>query len=284
MGLDAGRLMKNPRMGERNGVIRELNEADRRATVVLLSRQPAMNLYLLGNLETLGFENSLCQFWGDFGQDGTLRAVLNRYMSGWALFGTPDADWAALAATLEQHPITAERLQDNPGGTASILPWLTRYQAVKVIEEELMQLDAAAFRPQPTPAAVRVRQAGVADLDALTDFYGDAGAMRRSVAAIKRPLHDTRVFVAEEADAIISVALTNAETANLAMIGGVYTPPGARGRGLSQAVCSALCQALLDDGKQPILYWETPAAGAVYRKLGFVSVGHWRSVWLAERE
>ncbi len=265
-------------------MIRELSEADRRATVALLSQQPAMNLYLLGNLEALGFGKSLCQFWGDFGEDGALRAVLNRYMSGWALFGTPDADWAALAATLEQHTITAERLQDNPGGIASLLPWLTRYQAVKVSEEELMQLDAPAFRPQLAPAAVRVRQAVAGDLSALLTLYEGAGSMRRSAATIERPLHDTRIFVAEEADAIISVALTNAETANLAMIGGVYTPPDARGRGLSQAVCSALCQSLLDDGKQPILYWETPAAGAVYRKLGFVSVGHWRSVWLAERE
>ncbi len=265
-------------------MIRELGEADRQAAAALLSQQPAMNLYLLGNLETLGFENSLCQFWGDFGETGELRAVLNRYMNGWALYGQSDADWAALTATLEQHPMTAERLQDNPGGVASILPWLTRYEAVKVSEEELMQLDAPAFRPQPAPAAVRVRQAVAADLDALTELYRNAGTMRRSVAAIKRPLHDTRVFVAEEADSIIAVALTNAETANRAMIGGVYTPPGERGRGLSQAVCSALCQAILNDGKQPILYWETPAAGAIYRKLGFVSIGKWRSVWLAERE
>jgi predicted GNAT family acetyltransferase len=64
------------------------------------------------------------------------------------------------------------------------------------------------------------------------------------------------------------------------MIGGVYTPPAMRGRGLSQAVCSALCAELMAAQKQPILYWDTPAAGAVYRKLGFCATGTWRSVWL----
>jgi len=41
-----------------------------------------------------------------------------------------------------------------------------------------------------------------------------------------------------------------------------------------------LCADLLADGKQPVLYWKRPAAGAVYRKLGFHAVGAWRSVWL----
>ena len=104
--------------------------------------------------------------------------------------------------------------------------------------------------------------------------------MSRSPSGVERPLHDTRLWVAEEGDKILSAALTNAETAQLAMIGGVYTPIMRRGQGLSQAVCSALCADLMAAQKQPILYWDTPAAGAVYRKLGFHSTGQWRSVWL----
>jgi len=79
---------------------------------------------------------------------------------------------------------------------------------------------------------------------------------------------------------VLATALTNAEIRHRAMIGGVFTDPAVRGRGLSQAVCSALCAELLAEGKQPALYWANPAAGTVYRKLGFRLIGQWRSVWL----
>jgi len=89
------------------------------------------------------------------------------------------------------------------------------------------------------------------------------------------------LWLAEEQGQIQAAALTNAEAAGMAIIGGVFTRPAARGRGLSQAVCSALCQELLAEGVQPVLYWRNPAAGTVYRKLGFRPIGEWRAVWLA---
>ena len=263
--------------------VRRLTNQDRPALHALLREAPAQNLYLLGNLETLGFDHELCEFWGDWDAQGVLRAVLNRYMTGWSCYGRAPADWAALAQVLDAHS-QVERLQDNPGGVPSLLPYLHVYRAAQVHVEELMALDAAAFRPQATPPGLHIRRATEADLPDLIAFYADAGHMTRRAAAVARPLRDTRLWLAEENGDIVAAALTNAETADLAMIGGVYTPPAQRGRGLSQAVCSALCADLLRAQKQPVLYWDTPAAGAVYRKLGFHAVGEWRSVWLEKRQ
>jgi hypothetical protein len=261
-----------------------LTEADRAATIELLNRDPQLNLYMLGNLEKLGFANDFSQFWGDFAESGarTLRGVINRYMNGWAIYGQPDADWAGLAAVLDQHPVKAARLQDNPGGVPSLLPYLQRYAEERTVVEELMDLVAADFRPQPPPTGVTVRRGELADLAALVAFYADADDMTRTPAAVARPLQDTRLWLAEEHGTILATALTNAETTQLAMIGGVYTKPAARGRNLSQAVCGALCADLFAAQRQPVLYWGKPAAGTVYRKLGFRPRGQWRAVWLAE--
>lgn len=265
-------------------MIRRLTEAERARVVTFLSNAPHLNLYMLGNIEKLGFDNVICEFWGDVAEQSGdvvhLRAVLNRYMTGWTVYGTATAHWTALGAILDNHPAGAERLQDNPGGIASFLPYLQHYQAKQVKIEEVMALQAPAFRPIAPPAGVVIRRATLADLPRLIDFYAHAEQMSRSPAGVERPLHDTRLWVAEEGNKILSAALTNAETAKLAMIGGVYTPIIWRGQGLSQAVCSALCADLMAAQKQPILYWDTPAAGAVYRKLGFHSTGQWRSVWL----
>lgn len=268
-------------------MIRPLTDADRAETEAFLSTAPEYNLYLLGNIASLGFNAGFSQFWGDFRADTStgadaaqLRGVLNRYMTGWVVFGAADADWVGLAQILDTHREGASRLQDNPGGITSFLPYLTRYTAEQVSEEDLMSLTQENFVPQAAPIGVTVRRATLDDLAALCAFYGDAGHMKRTPAAVEQPLRRTRVWIAEERGHIISAALTNAEISDRAMIGGVYTPPSARGRGLSQAVCSALCADLFGDHKRPVLYWETPAAGTVYRKIGFHHVGIWRAVRL----
>lgn len=263
-------------------MIRPLQEADREAAGALLRAAPYLNLYLLGNMESLGFAGEFCEFWGDFGGE-TLRGVLNRYMHGWSLYGRAEADWDALAAIIDNHPVEGSRLQDNPGGIASILPYLRRYDAPKVEEEQVMDLAAADFRPYAAPDGVSVRRASLDDLSALVAFYGDAGTMSRSALGVERPLRDTRLWLAALNGEVVAAALTNAETRDLAMIGGVYTPPEWRKRGLGQAVCSALCADLLGAGKQPVLYWENAAAGKMYAKLGFRPRGVWRSAWLSRR-
>ncbi|MCL4860460.1 MAG: GNAT family N-acetyltransferase [Caldilineaceae bacterium] len=265
-------------------MIRLLTESDRSAVTALLSSEPSFNLYMLGTLEKLGFDQDFCQFWGDFDTEatgqGALRGVINRYMVGWTVYGRADADWAALAQVLDAHPLQADRLQDNPGGTPSLLPYLRRYRTTKLVIEEVMELPKPRFRPAAPPAGVVVRRATIDDLEPLVTFYAGADDMSRTRAGVLRPLQDTRLWLAEEGGLILATALTNAETNQLAMIGGVYTQPAARGRGLSQAVCSALCQDLLGAGLHPVLYWGQPAAGAVYRKLGFHATGKWRAVWL----
>jgi uncharacterized protein len=264
-------------------MLRPLTPADQALTVRFLANAPQWNLYMLGNLEKLGFTHPICEFWGDVvEQTGvtTIRAVLNRYMTGWSVYGTGETDWAALGAILDHHPAGANRLQDNPGGIDSFLPYIQRYRAESIEIEEVMVLRPADFHAVSAPEGTVIRRGTLADLPPLIDFYTDAEHMRRSPAAVERPLRDTRLWVAEQAGKIVATALTNAETSRLAMIGGVYTPPAMRGRGFSQAVCSALCAELMAEQKQPILYWGTPAAGAVYRKLGFRATGRWRSVWL----
>lgn len=264
-------------------MIRRLHEPDRAALLSLVSGEPEINLYLLGNLQTLGFERDFCEFFGDFDDKGRLRGCANRYMTGWSVYAETDADWEGLAALVDADP-TAQRLQDNPGGIATLEPFLRRKRFASCSVEELMRLETGEFRPPAPREDVAIRCATLEDLPRLVDFYRDAGEMSRSAAGAERPLRDGRVFIAvNDVGQVVSAALTNAETSEMAMVGGVYTPPQWRARGYSQAVCGALCADLLADRKRPVLYWKTPEAGRIYHKLGFTAIGVWRSVWLEPR-
>jgi GNAT superfamily N-acetyltransferase len=262
--------------------IRRLQETDRAAVMALLAAAPHYNLYLMGNLVKVGLARDFCEFWGDVA-DGAVRGVINRYFTGWTLYGRADADWPGLVAVLDEHPVAAQRLQDNPGGVPSVLPLLRQYTATQVEVEELMQLLPADFRPAAAPPGIQVRRAVSDDLPGLITHYADAEQMTRSPAAVERPLRDTRIWIGLDGGTLVSAALTNAEATALAMVGGVYTQLGWRNRGIGQAVVSALCAELIRDGLRPALYWVAPAAGTVYRKLGFRRIGDWRSVHLTRR-
>lgn len=257
---------------------RPLTNADRDPAHAFCAQNPALNLYLLGNIESLGLEADLCQFWGSFDARGQINGVLNRYMDGWNIADGPGCDYEGFGQVLDSHPAGAARLQDNTRHTPSFQPFIHRYQASKAVIEYLCDLDAADFNP--AGALWPARLATLADFDALCALYGEAEDMARTPRGVERPLTSGRVFIVEVGGEIVSSVLTNAETRTAAMIGGVYTPPHHRGHGYASAAMSALCRSLLDDGLRPVLYYHHPAAGAIYRRLGFRDLGLWRAVRL----
>ncbi len=263
-------------------MIRPLTNADLEIAYAFCERRPALNLYLLGNMETLGLETDFCQFWGSFDEEGRLNGVLNRYMDGWNIADAEGCDYEGFGRIVDEHPAGAARLQDNPRHIESFLPFIHRYQPTEILTEYLCELHPEDFRPQCKPWPVR--RATMNDYEALCQFYARAENMARTPKAVERPLRDGRVFITEVDGVIVSSALTNAETKNLAMIGGVYTPPEHRGKGYAGAAMVALCRSLIEDGLRPVLYYHHPAAGAIYRRLGFTDLGEWRAVRLARKE
>lgn len=264
-------------------MIRELTAEDLPEATALLTQATEYNLYTLGNLTSVGFTDSaLSQFWGDFDEERQLRGILNRYMNGWIVYGNPGADWAGLGQIVDIQKLQTCRLQDNPGGTKTILPFLNSYEVTKVSVQNFMALAQEDFCPAMVRTDIRIQRAQRCDISKLTQFYSNADHMRRSAKGVSRPVSQTRLWFAEYEGEICSAALTNAEAHDVAMIGGVYTPEELRNRGYSYSVCSALCAELLAERKRPILYWETAAAGVVYERLGFHKIGDWRSLHLQQ--
>ncbi len=54
-------------------MIRLLTTPDYSLIYDFCNQNPALNLYFLGNLESLGVESDICQFWGSFDAEGRLR-------------------------------------------------------------------------------------------------------------------------------------------------------------------------------------------------------------------
>lgn len=129
-----------------------------------------------------------------------------------------------------------------------------------------------SFEPLPD-----VQQATLADLDRLTDFYQQAEDMQRSRENIAERLNENVVVYRELEGQIVAAALTHRHTQHSALIGGVYTAPGYRGKNHGRDCVQTLCALLKAKEKTPCLFYEqnNQAAATLYHKLGFKPLGGW---------
>jgi uncharacterized protein len=150
-----------------------------------------------------------------------------------------------------------------------------------------------ATLPVRPRAGLSVRRATLDDLDALTPLQEayereevltpihsfNGPACRASLA---RALERQLMYAAEEGGVIVGKAGTNARGFRVDQIGGVYTLPSRRGRGVAAALMAALLAEILAQGRRPALFAK-PAnapAQALYMRLGFENIGDYRADYL----
>jgi predicted GNAT family acetyltransferase len=94
-------------------------------------------------------------------------------------------------------------------------------------------------------------------------------------------VYTLRTYVAETGGRLVAGASTSAESAQAAMIGGVWTLPDERAQGYSTAVVAALAAELLEEGRCPHLFYleDNAPAAHVYKKIGFQDIGRWAVIY-----
>lgn len=258
--------------------IRILVPDDEAELLAVLREDPRNNLFLIGNLLTLGIGAPDLEYWGCYEGD-RLAGVLMRYRANWCLYDAGGADFAAMAAVLDRHPAGARAITGEHDRVSRFWKRVQNYEAY----EDRRSHFAVMERLQELSQVPLARRAAEHDVPGLVALYADAGEMARDAAAVRRALAHGRIFVAEEDGRIVAAALTNTETPEMAMVGGMYTLLSRRNRGHATACVSALCRELLHEGIQPCLFYDNPQAGSIYRRLGFQDVGIWRLLRLRKR-
>jgi predicted GNAT family acetyltransferase len=255
--------------------IRQLNQEDTNELLDFLYQDPYYNIFMIGNLENMGLDHPDLDYWGSF-REGQLVGALMRYRVFWNVY---DAGGAALRgfAWLMDRRRDVQVLHGRDKLIARLAKLLRDYE---VKEKRRLHFCCLPELKPVLTSSHSVRWATLADLPALVAFYSDAEEMARDEPSIRRCLEQGRVFLTRVEGRIVSAALTNTETQNLAMIGGVYTPLDYRYQGYASACMFAICQDLTADGKEACLCCDDPVAEGIYRRLGFKKIGYWRMLLL----
>ncbi|SCZ81377.1 GNAT family N-acetyltransferase [Acidaminobacter hydrogenoformans] len=276
-------------------MIRKLTEADRQTTLDFLLQEPEINLFAIGDIEQYGFETPFQALWGDFEPDtDRLQAVLLRYETNYipyfkdprynpAVFAAiilSDSDFRILSGRQSLVNTTQAAIARAARELGQPEPTYIEKSTYFCKLDSTSRLAPETFTPEGhTPAPKRATPDDAPRILHLLRGIDEFSATLTITEARLRENLKTGAariyFIEDETQNLLTVAQTTAENSLSAMIVGVATHPDHRGRGLMTANLSALCRDLLAEGKILCLFYDNPAAGAIYHRLGFETIDQW---------
>lgn len=263
-------------------MIRKLTEADRAQTLAFLSVEPAINLFMVGDIEQDGFDKDFQELWGDFNEIGELEGVLLRYNGSYIpYYKTPAFDPLPFVEIIK-----ADLKHMVVSGKENVLnvfqPYFNDYDCKSTYFCELKTSEQLKSTNLPVKVAKPEDASRICELlDEIEEFR----ASTTTPESLERVICSGagRVYYIETDDGILkNVVQTTAENSMSAMIIGVATRKAYRNQGLMAGSLSKLCRDLIEnEGKSLCLFYDNPEAGKIYHNLGFESIDKWTMLFKA---
>ncbi|WP_431028387.1 GNAT family N-acetyltransferase [Lysinibacillus sp. LZ02] len=261
-------------------MIRKLDSDDHQAVMALIRHKPAENLFIIGDIEAFGYDSDIQDIWGQF-EEEQLIAVMLRYNQNYIPYSETAYDVQGFADIINQNPgrIEVSGLKHlieplHPLIHRSVRKYSETYYAkctklsTKIVEEQFQHthyLQPSAY------------QENIEMLQSIPEFAtGNFSVEARERAETYKT---GRTYIVRDSDGVmVASASTTAENSQSAMIVGVGTKPGYEKRGFATLCMEKLCSELLAEGKSLCLFYDNPAAGSIYKRLGFVDIGMWTMI------
>lgn len=258
-------------------MIRKLTEIDREQTLDFLSAEPAINLFMIGDIEQDGFDKDFQELWGDFNEERELKGVLLRYNESYIPYYK--------SLTFDPLPfveiIKADVKHKIISGKESVLnifqPYFNTYDCQNEYFCELKTVEKLKATNLPIKIATPEDATRVCELlNEIEEFNNHSIAKPETLERVIRS-GAGRIYYTETEEGILkNVVQTSAENSMSAMIVGVATRKAYRKQGLMSESLSKLCRDLIEDeGKSLCLFYDNPEAGKIYHSLGFKSIDKW---------
>lgn len=244
-----------------------------------LSQEKEFNLFIIGDIINTKTDAPHMEVFVE-GDVEIPRGVLLRYHKNFVIYSKTDMDYAGAGKVVENFR-DAMVLSGKPSCVDRIEPFLREF-----VETQSKMSFAVLKEPTLFESGLPVARATVEDVPELLRLLeGIEEFGETDEEAFMASMEDggTRRYVLRVGNKIVSTAASTAETPELAMIIGVATHKSYRNRGFASAVISSLCSDLLREGKTVCLFYDNPAAGKIYNRLGFQEVGTWKMLRFKKR-
>ncbi|MBM7602395.1 putative GNAT family acetyltransferase [Metabacillus crassostreae] len=261
-------------------MIRRLNKEDHESVMMLIGHKPAENLFILGDIEAFGYDSDIQEIWGQFQHD-KLIAILLRYDQNYIPFSEQDYDVKGFAEIINHHSTRFE-LSGLKHVVEPIKGYINR-EVRKHSETYYAKCTGLSYKVdnekinQATYLQSLEYQENIEMLCSIPEFALGNFSIESRERAEKYKTGRTYIVRNEEGEMVAS-ASTTAENSQSAMIVGVGTKPSFERRGYATLCMEKLCSELLAEGKSLCLFYDNPAAGKIYKRLGFSDIGLWTMI------
>ena len=279
--------------------IRILHPGDEAALEAFLKPRLETSLFLLSNSRLVGLADSGQRFEGTYAaafDNEAMVGVVALFWNGSLVYQAP----ADLLPALQEAARTAagRPIKTLLGPSDQVLAGLAALgTSVELHYDDPQVLFGLRLAdlvvPEPLRSgSVRARLLDVADAPLLMQWRA-ASRMESFLepdtpelweearTSVERSLVSRRQWVLESDGLPVSTCTFNAEIREVVQIGGVYTPPKARGRGYARAVVAGALLDARDEGvERAILFTgdDNAPAVAAYQAIGFRPIGDYRIV------
>ncbi|AZB42140.1 GNAT family N-acetyltransferase [Bacillus sp. FJAT-42376] len=256
-------------------MIRQLSEKDHGQCFAYISKKPAENLFLIGDIEAFGYDESFQKVWGDFDEDGELKGVLLKYEVNYIPFSYGEFDAEGFADIMKRDP-EWQILSGLEEVTAKLEPYLNRKTDKRVLYyAKCNTLEGTG----EDDSAVSVKKAEIDDAEKIIGLHKKIEEFTgsESIESKRRNMEKgvSRTYYVEADSMMVSAASTAAENSLSAMVVGVCTVNEHKQKGYATACMLKLCGEVLDEGRELCLFYDNPAAGKIYKRIGFKDIGMW---------
>ncbi|MFD1774889.1 GNAT family N-acetyltransferase [Paenibacillus rhizophilus] len=264
-------------------MIRKLTEEDREGLLAFLGKEPALNLFLIADVENFGFEQDFQEVWGEFGPaDAQPMAVLLRYEHSYIPYADGPFNVQGFAEIMLQDG--KMEMLSGSSSLVNLFSGVINFRKEKSLYfAELKELNPEASARFDTETCVK--RATIQDvesicslMDGIEEFDVNPESSRRS---LRRTLETGtgRTYFVERTGQVAASASSTAENSMSAMVISVATHPAYRGQGLATSVISKLCAELVSEGKALCLFYDNPDAASIYKRIGFRDIGSWSMMY-----
>ncbi|MBH0166202.1 GNAT family N-acetyltransferase [Fictibacillus sp. 7GRE50] len=240
-----------------------------------LSEEPALNLFIIADIENFGYETDSQDIWADVDDNESITGILLRYKGNYLPYAKGEINAKAFSEIINKDK-SYEMLSGKKEITEQFIPYLNFERTKELYFAELK--DAKALNQNSSRQ--NIIQADVKDVESLMELkylIKEFSIGKTAKESLEQALSTKtgRTYFIREEDTVVSCASSTAENSVSAMIVGVCSHPEKRNKGYASLCMEALCYDILAEGKTLCLFYDNPKAGSIYKRLGFKDIGFW---------
>ncbi|KMQ03175.1 GNAT family N-acetyltransferase [Bacillus cereus] len=257
-------------------MMRKLTKKDHEQVFAYLKEEAALNLFIIGDIEAFGYDTDFQELWGVFKENGTLKSILLRFHEAFIPYSKEDF------VTLDYEALLSAYKPLKLSGKSTIVEQFETAPSLQLgVKNEMYFCECLNDNNLPsTPIHETIKLASLDDIERIMKLRSDIAEFpttNESEKILRQAIETNtgRTYYIEKDGAIIASASSSAENSLSAMVVGVCTHPNYRGSGYASLILQKMIQDFTKEGRALCLFYNNPAAGRIYKRLGFKDIGMW---------